>query len=61
MKAFEKIRYQIKGIKMVAYAGMACFLGLVFVSMSLDKIARAMSDANYLKRKELESSGVKLD
>lgn len=41
-------------------AGFLVFLGLLIVSMSLDKIANQMSEANYLKRAEIKASGVPL-
>jgi hypothetical protein len=45
----------------IAFLATAVFLGLVFVSMSLDKIANHMREANNLKRAELLAAGVKLD
>lgn len=44
---------------MIVFLGPQCFLGLKFVSMSLDKIANHMREANELKPAELAAKGVK--
>lgn len=46
---------------MIMFLATAVFLGLTFVSMSLDKIANQMREANHLKRAELIAIGAKLD
>ncbi len=45
----------------IGFVALAVFLGLLIVSMSLDKIANHMREANHLKRAELLAAGVKLD